>query len=289
MDITPDIVLKAYATGIFPMADSAGSDHLYWYDPDPRGVLPIAGFHVPKRLRKTIRKMPFEIRTDTAFEDVIDGCAEATPERPETWINHAIREMFVQLYKMGYAHSVETWQDGKLVGGLYGLSLGGAFFGESMFSRRTDASKIALAHLVARLWAGGYTLLDTQFVTDHLRQFGAMEIPRDVYRQQLQQALGVDAVFIPAPAQNWQAGKWLAELPGERGGAADYSLPPSSPLPAALSAASFLASSGEGASATSCPSSSGRDSSDSASASSPSRLTEASLVSAFLQSITQTS
>jgi len=282
MDITPDIVLKAYATGIFPMADSAGSDHLYWYDPDPRGVLPIAGFHVPRRLRKTLRGAPFTIRTDTAFEDVIDGCAEATPERPETWINHAIRDMFIHLYKMGYAHSVETWQDDRLVGGVYGLSLGGAFFGESMFSRRTDASKVALVHLVARLWAGGYTLLDTQFVTDHLRQFGALELPRDVYRQQLQQALAVDAVFIPAPAENWLAGKWLAEK--KLGGAADYSLPPSSPLPAAL--ASVSASS---CSTSACSASSGRDTSVSASASSPSRLTEASLLSAFLQSITQTS
>jgi len=193
--ITPEIVLKAYAAGIFPMAESADDDTIYWIDPDDRGIIPLDKFHVPRRLRRTVRAQRFEVRVDTAFDAVLDACAQSAPERPTTWINHRIRTLYGRLHARGHCHSVECWREGGLVGGLYGVSLGSAFFGESMFSRETDASKVALVHLVARLVAGGYTLLDTQFVTEHLTRFGAVEIPRDEYRSLLAKALDRNADF----------------------------------------------------------------------------------------------
>ncbi|MEW5728179.1 MAG: leucyl/phenylalanyl-tRNA--protein transferase [Pseudomonadota bacterium] len=193
--LTSDLLLRAYAMGIFPMARSRHDPRLYWIDPDQRGIVPLDGFHVPRSLRKLLRKGVFEIRCDTAFEEVMVGCSEATSDRPDTWINDDIVRLFVELHRLGMAHSVEAWLEGQLVGGLYGLSLGGAFFGESMFSRVTDASKVALVHLVARLKAGGYTLLDTQFVTEHLARFGATEIPRADYLRRLNRATEIPAVF----------------------------------------------------------------------------------------------
>jgi leucyl/phenylalanyl-tRNA--protein transferase len=195
--LTPDLLLQAYAVGIFPMAESAEEDELFWVDPDQRGILPLDRFHAPRRLRKTLRQQSFEVRCDSAFEAVIRGCAEPTSERPKTWINEEIIRLYQALHRRGAAHSVEAWRGGELVGGLYGVSLGAAFFGESMFSRVADASKVALCHLVARLRAGGYRLLDTQFVTEHLQQFGAVEIPRAEYRRRLSGALKERAYFRP--------------------------------------------------------------------------------------------
>jgi len=187
--LTAQLLLRAYAAGIFPMAESAESEELYWFDPEQRGVLPLDRMHVPRRLRRTVRSGRFEIRIDSDFDAVIQGCAESTEVRPKTWINSEIMRLYSTLFDLGFAHSVESWSDGRLVGGLYGVALGGAFFGESMFSRQTDASKVALIHLVARLRYNGFTLLDTQFVTTHLSQFGALEIPRSSYRAQLAKAL----------------------------------------------------------------------------------------------------
>lgn len=199
-EITPSILLKAYACGIFPMAEKADDPGIFWIDPTERGILPLDGFHLPRSLRKTIRRAPFDIRVDTAFAAVVDGCAEAAPGRMETWINGQIRSLTLALAQEGFAHSVEAWDGDELVGGLYGVSLGGAFFGESMFSRRTDASKIALAYLWERLCRGGYQLLDTQFLTGHLERFGAIEIDRDTYQALLAEAITVDATFYPAGA-----------------------------------------------------------------------------------------
>lgn len=201
--LTSDLLLRAYAMGIFPMARSRHDPRLYWIDPDQRGILPLAAFHVPRSLRKALKKGVFEIRCDTAFEDVMQGCGEPTSDRPDTWINDEIVRLFVELHKLGMAHSVETWRDGRLVGGLYGLALGAAFFGESMFSRQTDASKVALVHLVARLKKGGYQLLDTQFVTEHLARFGAVEIPRHDYLKKLNRAVEVPAAFHRGPL-DWE-------------------------------------------------------------------------------------
>ena len=176
MQLTPEILLAAYAAGIFPMAESADDPELFWVDPRRRGILPLDAFHVPKRLRRVVRQGGFEIRCDSAFEEVIRGCAEATEKRPNTWINDEIVRLYAGLFARGSAHSVEAWRDGMLVGGLYGVAIGAAFFGESMFSRAADASKVALVHLAARLRLGGYRLLDTQFLTPHLAQFGGVEI-----------------------------------------------------------------------------------------------------------------
>jgi leucyl/phenylalanyl-tRNA--protein transferase len=187
--ITPEIMLRAYAAGIFPMAESADDPGLFWVEPELRGIIPLDRFHLSARLARTVRSDRFEVRVDTAFEAVIAACAEAKPDRAETWINLRIREIFGALFALGHVHTVECWREGRLVGGLYGLSLGGAFFGESMFHRETDASKVALVHLVARLKHGGYRLLDTQFQTGHLAQFGTLEIPRDDYRGLLDEAL----------------------------------------------------------------------------------------------------
>jgi leucyl/phenylalanyl-tRNA--protein transferase len=195
--LTADLLLRAYAGGIFPMADSADDPEIFWVDPEWRGVIPLDGFHVPHRLKRTLKGGHFEVRCDTAFEDVIRGCAAAMPDRPHTWINDEIIRLYTELFGRGLAHSVESWYGGELVGGLYGVSLNGAFFGESMFSRMTDASKVALVHLVARLIKGGFTLLDTQFVTDHLQRFGAVEIPRAEYRRRLAKALTLPAQFQP--------------------------------------------------------------------------------------------
>ncbi len=194
-ELTPELLLRAYSAGIFPMSESRDDPGIFWVDPQARGVLPMDAFHIPRRLKKTVRGDTFDVRTDTAFIEVLDLCAETNTDRRETWINLGIRKAVIGLFDMGYAHSIETWADDTLVGGLYGIALGGAFFGESMFSRATDASKVALVHLVARLKMGGFTLLDVQFITDHLRQFGATEIPARVYLEQLDAALQVQGVF----------------------------------------------------------------------------------------------
>ncbi len=189
MNITPDIVLKAYASGIFPMSDGRDEPELFWLDPETRGILPLDGFHLSRRLSRTVRREAFTIRVDEAFEQVMTACAAPASGRWTTWINHEIQDLFTILHHRGFAHSVEVWVGDELVGGLYGIALGAAFFGESMFSRRTDASKVALVHLVARLKQGSFVLLDTQFITDHLRQFGAMEITRADYHSRLSAAL----------------------------------------------------------------------------------------------------
>jgi leucyl/phenylalanyl-tRNA--protein transferase len=195
LEITPQVLLKAYAVGIFPMAESADDPGLFWIEPEERGIIPLDSFHLPKRLRRTVASDKFEVRVDHDFVATLDACAEATEGRPKTWINARIRKLYGELHDMGAAHSVEAWRDGKLVGGLYGVELGAAFFGESMFSRERDASKVALVHLVARLKAGGFRLLDTQFTTDHLRQFGAIDVPRQDYQALLEEAIAADADF----------------------------------------------------------------------------------------------
>jgi len=187
--ITADILLRAYSIGLFPMADSADDPEIFWVEPELRGIIPLDTFHVSKSLQKAIRKAPFDIRFDTAFAAVMDGCAEAVDNRPSTWINSTIRSLYTELHGLGHAHSVEAWEDGELVGGLYGVSLGAAFFGESMFSRRTNASKICLVHLVERLRQQGFRLLDTQFTTEHLKTFGAIDVPKDDYLGMLQAAV----------------------------------------------------------------------------------------------------
>ncbi|MBY3269665.1 leucyl/phenylalanyl-tRNA--protein transferase [Rhizobium laguerreae] len=179
--ITPDILLRAYSIGLFPMAESADDPEIFWVEPELRGVLPLDHFHVSKSLAKAVRKKPFEIRFDYAFDQVIAACAEETSGRPSTWINRTIRSLYSTLFDMGHAHTVEAWEGNELVGGLYGVSLRSAFFGESMFSRRTDASKICLVHLVDRLRERGFTLLDTQFTTEHLKTFGAIDVPKADY------------------------------------------------------------------------------------------------------------
>ncbi|MBC2803601.1 leucyl/phenylalanyl-tRNA--protein transferase [Rhizobium ruizarguesonis] len=187
--ITPDILLRAYSIGLFPMAESADDPEIFWVEPELRGVLPFDHFHVSKSLAKTVRKKPFEIRFDHAFDQVIAACAEETSGRPSTWINRTIRSLYSTLFDMGHAHTVEAWESDQLVGGLYGVSLGSAFFGESMFSRRTDASKICLVHLVDRLRERGFTLLDTQFTTEHLKTFGAIDVPKADYAVMLTAAM----------------------------------------------------------------------------------------------------
>ena len=202
LDLTPGLILRAYAAGVFPMADGAEADGVFWVDPKFRGVLPLDAFRVSRRLRRRARAGGFEATVDRAFAEVIDACAD----RDETWINRDIRGLYTGLHAMGCAHSVEIWMDGELAGGLYGVRLGAAFFGESMFHRRTDASKLALIWLVARLRAGGFTLLDTQFVTDHLASFGAERVPRAVYHRALRAALAAQgdwrALDEDAPAES---------------------------------------------------------------------------------------
>lgn len=195
IEITPDVLLKAYACGIFPMADAADDPDLYWVEPALRGVLPLDGFHISKRLKRTVRADMFTVRIDTDFDGVIDGCAKPSPGRGSTWINSEIRRLFGALFRLGHVHTVEAWRGERLVGGLYGLQLGSAFFGESMFSAEADASKVAFVHLVARLKRGGFRLLDTQFVTDHLARFGVIEVPRSEYHKLLEAALEHGAEF----------------------------------------------------------------------------------------------
>jgi leucyl/phenylalanyl-tRNA---protein transferase len=195
-EITPQVLLKAYACGIFPMAESAEDPGLFWVEPEKRGIIPLDAFHIPRSLRKTLKRNPFEIRVDHDFAAVIDACAQSTEERPKTWINQRIRKLYRELHEIGHCHSVECWADGELVGGLYGVRLGAAFFGESMFSRRTDASKVALVHLVERLRAGGFELLDTQFTNKHLERFGAIDVPRRKYAKMLDKAVAGSADFF---------------------------------------------------------------------------------------------
>ncbi len=199
VDVTPDLLLRAYRIGMFPMAENRHSDKLYWLDPEMRGHLPLDGFHLPRRLLRTVLSGPYTVTVDQDFAGAIAGCAEPAPGRMDTWINPRIEELFTQLHHLGYGHSVETRLNGELVGGLYGVAVGGVFFGESMFSRARDASKVALVHLVARLRMGGFTLLDTQWVTTHLMQFGAVEMPRIAYRQILEAAVERSAVFPVNP------------------------------------------------------------------------------------------
>jgi leucyl/phenylalanyl-tRNA--protein transferase len=196
--IPPELLLKAYASGVFPMAESAADPEVFWVRPETRGIIPLDTFHVPKRLRKAMRQSLFDIRIDTDFAGVIEGCAEMRDERQTTWINTPIREAYIQLHERGHCHSVEAWRDGELAGGLYGVTLGRVFFGESMFSRETDASKICLVHLVQRMNERGFVLLDTQFTTEHLKRFGAVDVRRAKYEKMLEKALeGEPAVFYP--------------------------------------------------------------------------------------------
>jgi len=194
--IPPELLLKAYASGVFPMAESATDPEVFWVRPETRGIIPLDGLHVPRSLAKTVRQARFEVRFDHDFEAVIDACAEAREERRSTWINAPIREAYVELYRRGHCHSVECWRDGGLAGGLYGVTLGRAFFGESMFSRARDASKVALVCLVERLRTRGFVLLDTQFTTEHLKRFGAIDVPRRRYEKLLEEALTGSASFL---------------------------------------------------------------------------------------------
>lgn len=209
--LTPDLLLRAYGLGVFPMAESADTPEIGWYDPARRGVLPLDGFHVPRRLLRTVRQNRFDIAINQDFPSVIAACAQARPGREETWINDEIQEVYVALHRLGHAHSVECRLDGVLVGGLYGVALGSAFFGESMFSTATDASKVALVHLVARLRAGRFTLLDTQFITEHLAQFGAVEIPRGRYHMMLRAATVRTGHFTDCGDQQTVMARFLAE------------------------------------------------------------------------------
>lgn len=198
--VTTELMLRAYRAGLFPMAETRDGDKLYWLDPEQRGVLPLGAFHLPRRLMRTVLSDHFSVTADQDFAATIAGCAEPRLGREDTWINPQIEQLFTELHRLGHAHSVECRAGDALVGGLYGVTIGGAFFGESMFSRARDASKVALAHLVARLRLGGFTLLDTQFVTRHLSQFGAIEIPRVDYKGLLAGALQVPAVWLAEPA-----------------------------------------------------------------------------------------
>jgi len=199
IEITPQVLLKAYSCGIFPMAESAEDPALYWIEPQHRGILPLDDIHIPKRLQRTLRKTHLRVRIDQDFDGVIEGCAASRPGRRSTWINDRIRQLYRELFELGHCHTVEVWNGTRLVGGLYGVALGGAFFGESMFSLERDASKIALVHLAARLIAGRFVLLDTQFVTDHLRQFGTVEVERDAFHRQLEAAMRVRGDFNAMP------------------------------------------------------------------------------------------
>jgi leucyl/phenylalanyl-tRNA--protein transferase len=206
MEFTADDLLECYRRGVFPMAETRSDQDFYLVDPPQRGILPLDAFHVPKRLARTVRAGRYEVRVDTAFADVVAACAQPGKGRTETWISLPIERMYGDLFALGSAHSVECWKGGALVGGLYGVSIGGAFFGESMFSKARDASKVALIHLVARLIVGGYRLLDSQFINDHLTQFGVQEISRDDYQQRLARALTADGDFYGADGDGAAAG-----------------------------------------------------------------------------------
>ena len=211
-EITPEVLLRAYACGIFPMAESADDPSLFWVEPEMRGVIPLDAFRIASRLARTVRADAFTVTVNRAFKAVIAGCAAPQAGRNDTWINQRIRDLYVGLHGIGHAHSVEVWKDDDLVGGLYGVSLGRAFFGESMFHRVRDASKVALVHLVARLIAGGFELLDTQYVTEHLRSFGATEVPRRRYTALLDKALKGEADFYKLPADPPLAGARALEI-----------------------------------------------------------------------------
>lgn len=215
-EITPELLLRAYACGIFPMSESADDPGLFWVEPEQRGVIPLDGFRISSRLARTVRSDAFTVTVDTAFKRVMAECAAPKPGREDTWINTRIRELYGELHDMGHAHSVEVWQDDALVGGLYGVSLGRAFFGESMFHHARDASKVALVHLVARLIAGGFVLLDTQYVTDHLLSFGALEVPRARYRKLLDAALNGIAEFDKLPTEFPMKGSAMLDIIASR-------------------------------------------------------------------------
>ena len=217
IEITPEVLLKAYACGIFPMAESADDPALYWVEPEMRGVIPLDRFHMPARLARTVRADRFTVAIDRDFDGVLDGCAEPQPGRPRTWINARIRMLYRKLYERRHCHSVEVYDGDNLVGGLYGVTLGRAFFGESMFHRARDASKVALVHLVARLRAGGFKLLDTQFVTDHLKTFGAIEVQRRQYHKLLEAALSGEGDFAALGVKHPVAGALaLAQIASEQ-------------------------------------------------------------------------
>lgn len=209
-EIDPDLVLRAYAMGVFPMADHRTAASVYWVEPRLRGILPLDGFHLSRSLRKTILADRFRVTVDTAFEDILLLCAESASDRPDTWISGPIERVFVELHRRGFAHSVECWDGDRLAGGLYGLALGRAFFGESMVTRVRDASKVAIAHLVARLKAGGFALLDCQFQTDHLESLGAIEVPRDDYIALLGAALDGSAAELLAGTSTCASGDFFA-------------------------------------------------------------------------------
>jgi leucyl/phenylalanyl-tRNA--protein transferase len=213
--VTPSLLLRAYACGIFPMADYADDPTLYWVEPKLRGVLPLDRFHVPRRLARTVRSDVFEVRVDTDFDAVITGCAAPRGGRQETWINNPIRRLYGELFRAGHVHTVECWREGRLAGGLYGVKLGAAFFGESMFSEERDASKVALVHLVARLRRGGFKLLDAQFLTAHLAQFGAIEVPRDRYVHMLDEALAEEGEFSGSGSERMTGAAAIRLLQGE--------------------------------------------------------------------------
>jgi leucyl/phenylalanyl-tRNA--protein transferase len=215
-EITPEVLLRAYACGIFPMAESADDPTLFWVEPEMRGVIPLDGLNISSRLARTVRSDAFTVSVNTAFKAVISGCAAPQPGRDDTWINKRIYDLYTGLHQLGHAHSVEVWQNDDLVGGLYGVSLGRAFFGESMFHLARDASKVALVHLVARLIAGGFVLLDTQYVTEHLRSLGAVEISRRRYRSLLDKAVAGEADFLRLPADRPVGGARALEIIGER-------------------------------------------------------------------------
>jgi leucyl/phenylalanyl-tRNA---protein transferase len=216
-EITPEVLLRAYACGIFPMAESADDPTLFWVEPEMRGVIPLDGFRIASRLARTVRSEAFTVTVDTAFKAVIAGCAAPQPGRADTWINRRIRDLYIGLHQLGHAHSVEVWEDAELVGGLYGVNLGRAFFGESMFHRARDASKVALVHLVARLIAGRFELLDTQYVTEHLRSFGAVEISRRRYCALLDKAIKGNADFYKLPVDRPVPGAEALAIIAERG------------------------------------------------------------------------
>jgi leucyl/phenylalanyl-tRNA--protein transferase len=216
-DITPEVLLRAYACGIFPMAESADDPTLFWVEPEMRGVIPLRGFRISSRLARTVRSDAFTVTIDTAFKAIIAGCAAPQPGRDDTWINKRIRDLYIGLHDLDHAHSVEVWENDLLVGGLYGVSLGRAFFGESMFHTTRDASKVALVHLVARLIAGGFELLDTQYVTEHLRSFGAVEIPRRRYSILLDQAISGSADFAKLAVDRPIRGAEALAIIAERG------------------------------------------------------------------------
>ncbi|MFM7084441.1 MAG: leucyl/phenylalanyl-tRNA--protein transferase [Hyphomicrobium sp.] len=199
IEITPQVLLKAYSCGIFPMAESADDPALYWIEPQHRGILPLENIHVPKRLQRTIRTTSFKVKIDTDFEGVIKGCGSVSAGRHSTWINSRIRSLYRDLFDLGHCHTVEVWNENHLAGGLYGVALNGAFFGESMFSFERDASKVALIYLAARLIHGGFLLLDTQFVTDHLKQFGTVEIDRSTFHKYLENAIEAQGDFKKLP------------------------------------------------------------------------------------------